>query len=187
MGEAVAQAARNGVPAESWRAAVPPMLLLEPVFTAHPTEARRRTVLEKLRRLAGMAEALDDPRVSPREDAVAREGLREEITALWLTEEVHRRAPGVFDEVANGLYYFETTLWDVVPRLYRDLESALAARLSRRALGRCRRSCASGPGSAATGTAIPTSRPPSPSRRSASTGRRPWHSTSATSSGSSST
>jgi phosphoenolpyruvate carboxylase len=126
VGEAVAQAAGAGVPAERWRELFR-HALLEPVFTAHPTEARRRTVLEKLRRLAGMAEALDDPRASPREDAEARERLREEITALWLTEEVHRRAPGVFDEVANGLYYFETTLWDVVPRLYRDLESALAA------------------------------------------------------------
>jgi phosphoenolpyruvate carboxylase len=126
VAEAVVQAARDGVPAERWRELFR-HALLEPVFTAHPTEARRRTVLEKLRRLAGMAEGLDDPRASPSEEAETRDRLREEITALWLTEEVHRRAPSVFDEVANGLYYFETTLWDVVPRLYRDLESALAA------------------------------------------------------------
>ena len=46
--------------------------------------------------------------------------IREEITALWLTDEVRRRAPTVLDEVRNGLYYFEQSLWDVVPRLYRD-------------------------------------------------------------------
>ena len=54
-----------------------------------------------------------------------QDGIREEITALWLSEEVHHRAPAVFDEVNNGLYYFEHSLWEVVPRIYADLERAL--------------------------------------------------------------
>jgi phosphoenolpyruvate carboxylase len=124
--EAVAEAARAGVPrdrVERFLAAA----LVEPVFTAHPTEARRRTVLRKLRRLASLVEALDDPRRPPPEVADLHEQVREEITGLWLTEEVRHHAPTVLDEVRNGLFYFEEALWDVVPRLYREMESALAA------------------------------------------------------------
>jgi phosphoenolpyruvate carboxylase len=122
--EAIVQAARAGVPAER----VQDLLgrcVIEPVFTAHPTEARRRTVLHKLRRLSELVERLDDPRLTAQEMAICHERIKEEITALWLTEEVRQRAPDVLDEVQNGLYYFEQSLWSVVPRLYRDLEDAL--------------------------------------------------------------
>ncbi|HEV2121952.1 MAG TPA: phosphoenolpyruvate carboxylase, partial [Chloroflexota bacterium] len=98
---------------------------VEPVFTAHPTEARRRTVLDKLRRLGELVEDLDDPRMPPSEAERLVTHVREEIASLWLTEEVRDRAPSVLDEVQNGLYYFEEALWDVVPALYRDLEHAL--------------------------------------------------------------
>jgi phosphoenolpyruvate carboxylase len=125
IAEAVAAAARAGVSAEDLQRRLHG-LQVEPVFTAHPTEARRRTVLDKLRRLAGLAEALDDPRLPPGQRSEVQDRIREEITALWLTEEVHQRAPAVFDEVNNGLYYFEHSLWDVVPRIYADLEDALA-------------------------------------------------------------
>ncbi len=124
VAEAVALAAQAGVPAEVLQRRLQD-LLVEPVFTAHPTEARRRTVLDKLRRLAGLSEALEDPRLPPGPRAEVRDRIREEITALWRSEEVHRRAPAVFDEVNNGLYYFEHSLWEVVPRIYADLERAL--------------------------------------------------------------
>ena len=125
IAEAVAAAARAHVPAADLQRRVDG-LLVEPVFTAHPTEARRRTVLDKLRRLAGLAEGLEDPRLPPSRRAEVQDRIREEITALWLTEEVHHRAPAVFDEVNNGLYYFEHSLWEVVPAVYADLERALA-------------------------------------------------------------
>src|SRR5687768_5979029 len=125
VAEAVAAAARAGVDAArvrellaSWR--------VEPVFTAHPTEARRRTVLNKLDRLGRLVVGLDDTARSRRGARALTERIREEITALWLTDEVHGRAPAVFDEVRNGLYYFERSLWEAVPRLYRELEEALA-------------------------------------------------------------
>ena len=124
--EAVAEAARAGAPAGQVRALLA-SLAVEPVFTAHPTEARRRTVLEKLRRLSQLTGALGEERLAPRARARLLDAMREEITALWLTDEVHRLAPSVFDEVRNGLYYFEQSLWDVVPRLYRAAEDALAA------------------------------------------------------------
>jgi phosphoenolpyruvate carboxylase len=126
MAEAVAEAARSGLGADRLRGLLE-RCAVEPVFTAHPTEARRRTVLEKLRRLASLVEALDDPRRPPSEVAGLDERVREEIAALWLTEEVRRHAPTVLDEVRNGLFYFEESLWEVVPRLHREMESAVAA------------------------------------------------------------
>jgi phosphoenolpyruvate carboxylase len=125
VAEAFAQSASAGVAPEGVQALLD-RLAVEPVFTAHPTEARRRTVLDKLRNLAGLVAALDGAEPPPRERARLHDAIREEITALWLTDESHRRAPSVFDEVRNGLYYFEHTLWDVVPRLYRAVEDALA-------------------------------------------------------------
>ena len=98
---------------------------VEPVFTAHPTEARRRTVLDKLRRLTELAGELDDPRLAPHESERIAQDMREEIAALWLTGEVRQRGLTVLDEVRNGLYYFEETLWQVAPELERELEGAL--------------------------------------------------------------
>jgi phosphoenolpyruvate carboxylase len=98
--------------------------LILPVFTAHPTEARRRTTLEKLRRIANSVEgigagiALDEAG-----DPTAR--IAEEVIGLWQSDEVRVIRPTVLDEVKNGLYYFDATLYDVMPRLYRDLERAL--------------------------------------------------------------
>ncbi|HEV7500592.1 MAG TPA: phosphoenolpyruvate carboxylase, partial [Vicinamibacteria bacterium] len=125
IGEAIALAAAAAVPADVLQERLR-ALLVEPVFTAHPTEARRRTVLDKLRRLAVLTETLEDQRLPPAQRAETQDLIREEITALWSSEEVHRRAPAVFDEVNNGLYYFEHSLWEVVPRIYGDLERALA-------------------------------------------------------------
>jgi phosphoenolpyruvate carboxylase len=98
---------------------------VEPVFTAHPTEARRRTLLDKLRRMSELVGQLDDPRLAPDETTRLTELIREEIAALWLTVEVRHQAPTVLDEVQNGLYYFEETLWDVVPQLRRELRTAV--------------------------------------------------------------
>ena len=106
--------------------------------------------------------------------------MREEITALWLTDEVHRRAPAVLDEVRNGLYYFEQSLWDVGAAPLPRPRGRAGRVLPGRGASTCPPSCASAPGSAATATATRTSPPPSPSTRCACTRRRPWRSTSAT-------
>jgi phosphoenolpyruvate carboxylase len=122
---ALVQAARDGVPRERVLALLSAMAV-EPVFTAHPTEARRRTVQEKLRRLERLVDEADDARRSPREQSAALHRVSEEIGALWLTEEVRPRPPSVIDEARNGLLHFEHALWHVVPRLFRDLQAALA-------------------------------------------------------------
>jgi phosphoenolpyruvate carboxylase len=92
-------------------------LLIMPVFTAHPTEAKRRTVLTKFGRIAHLLHQLDFEFPTPDEKARALDQLREELASLWETEETRSYRPGVLDEVRNGLYYFETTLFDLAPEI----------------------------------------------------------------------
>ncbi len=100
-------------------------LYIVPVFTAHPTEAKRRTVLVQLRRIAEALFELDLHALLPAEEARLKRDIRELVVALWQTDETHDRRPTVLDEVENGLYFFANTLFDLVPRLYEELESAL--------------------------------------------------------------
>ena len=101
-------------------------LLIKPVFTAHPTEAKRRTILEKQRAIGDILDERDRTELTPPEHAQDMHRLRELITALWQTDETRDRRPTVWDEVHNGLYFFDMTLFDVVPRIYGELEAALA-------------------------------------------------------------
>jgi phosphoenolpyruvate carboxylase len=96
-----------------------------PVFTAHPTEAKRRTILTKLARIADVLRALDLESPTPEEERAAHETLREELVSLWQTEETRAYKPDVMDEVRNGLYYFETTLHDLAPEVVASLERAV--------------------------------------------------------------
>ncbi|MDX1662854.1 MAG: phosphoenolpyruvate carboxylase [Candidatus Promineifilaceae bacterium] len=101
-------------------------LHVEPVFTAHPTEAKRRTVLSILRRIADMLYEQEVRDLLPSEEAELEERLLAEVTTLWLTERSRTRKPEVKDEVRTGLYFFDTTIWDAVPQLYEEMERALA-------------------------------------------------------------
>jgi phosphoenolpyruvate carboxylase len=96
------------------------------VLTAHPTEAKRRTILGKTRRIARHLAELDHPLLTRRERGVVEARILEQITAIWQSDEVRSRPPTVQDEVRNGLFYLEEILWDVLPGLYRDLRQALA-------------------------------------------------------------
>lgn len=97
-------------------------LKIRPVLTAHPSEARRRTVLQHLQRIATLIHELDE--THDRQSVLAR--LSEVVTLLWQTDEVRLVAPTPLDEVATGLFIFDQTLFDVLPSIYRDLERALA-------------------------------------------------------------
>jgi phosphoenolpyruvate carboxylase len=96
---------------------------LELVFTAHPTEATRRTFLAAHARLAERLAELDDPTLPPsRRDEIEAE-ITEEVTALWQTDEVREQRPRVVDEIRHGLWFFEESLFEAAPRLlaaYRD-------------------------------------------------------------------
>jgi len=98
---------------------------LAPTFTAHPSEARRRTVLDKLRQLNEEMDRLERLDLLPREQARTRLAIKEEIEALWQSDLVRVLRPTVLDEVRHGLEVVEHTLFEVVPRLYRDLEQSL--------------------------------------------------------------
>ncbi len=95
------------------------------MFTAHPTEARRRTTLVALRRCAILLARLDDPRLTPSEDREVRRRLREEITLLWRTSGLRLVRPTPLDEVRTAMAFFDATLFTVIPRLYRALDAAL--------------------------------------------------------------
>jgi phosphoenolpyruvate carboxylase len=93
-----------------------------PVFTAHPTEATRRTLLVKEQRIA---RALMD-RLSPEaEPGAVLARVREEITAAWQTEEQRSVRPSVADEVERVLFYLSEVIYRVVPRFYENLRTAV--------------------------------------------------------------
>ncbi len=96
-----------------------------PVFTAHPTEAKRRTVMEALRRIFVQTERLDDPRVGKEEKGEIEHAIKREIQILWKTDEVRAQKPQVRDEIKNGLFYFRESLFTAVPTTYRNMEKAL--------------------------------------------------------------
>jgi phosphoenolpyruvate carboxylase len=100
-------------------------VVVHPVLTAHPTEARRRTLLVALRRMRRLLDALDDPLTTPDEDADLRRRLREEITLIWHTGDLRAVVPTPLDEVRSALAIFDETLFTVVPRFERAIDRAL--------------------------------------------------------------
>ena len=97
------------------------------MLTAHPTEARRRTVIAKLARIFGILRDLDERVLLPDEAERARQRLAHTIEEVWYSEEVRATELTVLDEVRTSLVYFLSTFVDVIPRLYRDLEEAISA------------------------------------------------------------
>ena len=101
-------------------------VLIEPTFTAHPTEARRKTVKAKLRSVAGHVETLDERRLTDRERDRLERDLEAEVTSLWQTPQIRERRPEVTDEALNVQWYLENTLFDVIGDVYDGLEAALS-------------------------------------------------------------
>ncbi|GAB4533157.1 MAG: phosphoenolpyruvate carboxylase [Haliangiales bacterium] len=102
-------------------------LYVMPVLTAHPTEARRRTVLDHLGVIAGVLDKLDRATLGAREKQHVLDSLHDAIVALFGTEESRAVKPSPRDEVISSLDVFETTLLDVTPMMYRAFEEALRA------------------------------------------------------------
>ena len=91
------------------------------VFTAHPTEVSRRTVLFKRQQIADRLEQLDRLPLSDREAEEHERAILAEITALWQTDEVRRRRPTVRDEIKMGLDYYPGVLIPTLPKLYEEM------------------------------------------------------------------
>jgi phosphoenolpyruvate carboxylase len=102
-------------------------VLVVPVFTAHPTEAARRTVMFKRRRIGEFLEALDRIPAPEQELARLEQLLLAEITSLWQTDEVRSRRPTVYDEIKMGLDYYDVSIFETLPGLYREIAEALRA------------------------------------------------------------
>jgi len=123
IGDAVAWLRENGVEAADLRDAVA-SVRIEPVLTAHPTEARRRTTLLGLRRVRRLLDALEDPAATPAERVDGERRLLEELTLLWRTAPVRSTGLSPLDEVRSALAVFDETLFTLVPRVTRRLDEA---------------------------------------------------------------
>ncbi len=97
------------------------------VFTAHPSEAQRKTILDKHRRLAHLLARRERSELVPEDVEEIDRALREEVTILWQTDEIRRQKPRVGDEVKNTLFYLEQVLFPLVPRFQEALERAIEA------------------------------------------------------------
>lgn len=98
---------------------------IRPVLTAHPTEAKRVTVLEIHRRIYLLLMQVDNSRWTDRERHGFIDELRNEIDLLWLTGELRLEKPSVDQEVAWGLHFFKATMFHRLPELHQKLELAL--------------------------------------------------------------
>ena len=102
-----------------------------PVFTAHPTEAKRRTVMDQQRRVYLLSSQLNRPGLGDNERQDIESAIKMHILALWKTNEVRSVRPKVEDEIRQGLYYFRQSIFGAVPTVYRYLEKAVRTNFGR--------------------------------------------------------
>ena len=100
-------------------------LRVHPVFTAHPTEARRRAVVASLRRVNELLNSIDDQRTGAAQQAEERRKLREEVDLLWRTAQLRVAGMAPADEVRSVMTAFDETLFRLVPAVYRELDHVL--------------------------------------------------------------
>jgi phosphoenolpyruvate carboxylase len=97
-----------------------------PVITAHPTESKRRTIMDALRRIFVTNAQLNDSRLTRADKEELIDELKSQIQTLWKTDEVRTSRPTVKDEIGYGLAYFNECLFEAVPNVYRNFENSLA-------------------------------------------------------------
>jgi len=98
---------------------------IQPTLTAHPTEARRRTVLRKQKRIAELLSTLRQPDATPDERADVVDRLYDQIFFLLQTDEVRAERPSVREEVEHGHYFLHGSIWETIPAIHRDVQHAL--------------------------------------------------------------
>ncbi len=125
IGEAIVALKQRAVSAEQMSALLD-NLAIELVLTAHPTEARRRTILSKVQRIASLLYQINQGKPLPREHDALIDALYAEITAFWLTDRARTANPAVTDEVRTGLYFVESVFWEILPKIYASMDNALA-------------------------------------------------------------
>jgi len=121
LGETIQELSEAGADTETVRSVLNDVLI-EPTFTAHPTEARRGTVKAKLRSIADHLETLDAQSLTDREAERVWRDIDAEVTSLWQTRQVRQRPPEPQDEARNIQWYLENTLFDVTSEVYSEFE-----------------------------------------------------------------
>jgi phosphoenolpyruvate carboxylase len=119
FGEIIDYIEKNNIPAEKLQEILD-NLFISPVFTAHPTEAKRRSILLLLQRIQTLLQDRENYN-----EIILAELICSEITTLWQSDEIRNRQPLVEDEIRNGIYYFENILCNLIPEIYLELKVAL--------------------------------------------------------------
>ena len=120
--------------ARAGHAAIPPARLagffanamVVPVLTAHPTEVRRKSTIDREIEIADLLAERDRGSLTAAELGANEAALRRAVLTLWQTNLLRQTRLRVIDEVANGLSYYDQTFLNELPRFYADLEEALA-------------------------------------------------------------
>ncbi len=97
---------------------------MEPTLTAHPTEARRRSILHIQQNISNLLMRLNIESLIPSEKEQLLSELFSQISVLISTDDVRSTGLTVYDEVRNGLYFLTNSIWNTVPRIFTDLEDA---------------------------------------------------------------
>jgi len=118
-------------------AAMTAQLSVGPTLTAHPTEAKRVTVLEIHRRIYRHLVALEAERWTPHERAEILADIESEIDLLWMTGELRLERPSLRDEIEWGLQFFRDSVYDAVPQLFDRFETAARGRFGQTDLAPC--------------------------------------------------
>ncbi|WP_075522851.1 phosphoenolpyruvate carboxylase [Candidatus Pelagibacter communis] len=93
------------------------------VLTAHPTEVKRRTIIQKYHTIIEILEKRNLFKNSPSKLKILDKKLYDELTIIWNTDDLKRSKPSPYDEARWGLAIIEESLWDTIPKVYRKLNS----------------------------------------------------------------
>ncbi len=124
IAEAIHYLKQAGVPFEKVLAWIE-CLDIQPTFTAHPTEVRRRNITHKQQQVAEQLKSLQEDNLLPSERDNVIMSMYSQIALLLATDEIRVERPTVIDEVEHALHFLSTCVWQTVPRLYGDLREAL--------------------------------------------------------------
>ena len=101
------------------------------VLTAHPTEVKRRTLIQKYHNIIEILEQRDLLKNFPSKLVVLEKKLFDELTIIWNTDDLKRIKPSPFDEARWGLAIIEDSLWDTIPKVYRRLNSIFVQNMNK--------------------------------------------------------
>ncbi|UPK09698.1 phosphoenolpyruvate carboxylase [Bradyrhizobium sp. 155] len=124
LAETLAHARAAGIGADALRNFFK-SALVSPVLTAHPTEVRRKSTMDREMEVASLLDRRERVALTAEEAAASDEQLRREVLTLWQTNLLRRTKLTVLDEVANGLSFYDYTFLREVPRLVNALEDRL--------------------------------------------------------------